>query len=111
MELACRPRVEVAIASDEPADGEVVDDILRLPHVVLDSVDPLPQRVVLEVQQLEASVHVPNKAGDAHGQLVVAQGDGVSGQTAELLGDVGQGEEVLLDGDVEGIFVLEVDGD
>ena len=39
------------------------------------------------------------------------EGDGVGGQGRQVLRQVGEGEEALLDGDVEGIAILEVCGD
>lgn len=48
---------------------------------------------------------------DAEGQVEVLEGDGVGGEAGELVGELGEGGEVLLQGDVEGVGVFEVDGD
>lgn len=79
--------------------------------MILDTVDALTQKVIFEVEDLEAGEDVLDKSGDADGEVRVAEGDGVGGETAEFLGQIDEGEEVLLDGEVEGVAVLEVDGD
>ena len=48
---------------------------------------------------------------DAEGQVEVLEGDGVGGEASELVGELGEGGEVLLQGDVEGVGVFDVDGD
>lgn len=48
---------------------------------------------------------------DAEGQIEVLEGDGVGGEAGELVGELREGGEVLLQGDVEGVDVFEVDGD
>lgn len=48
---------------------------------------------------------------DLEGEVEVLEGDGVGGEAGELVGQLGEGGEVLLKGDVEGVGVLEVDGD
>lgn len=50
-------------------------------YPVLDAVAAPPQRVVLEIENLEASVDVLDELGNLHWAVVVAQGDGVPGQT------------------------------
>ena len=42
--------------------------------------------------------------------MIVSQSDGVDGKTGELFDQVDEGLEVLFDGNVESISVLEVDG-
>lgn len=42
--------------------------------------------------------------------MIVSQSDGVDGKTGELFDQVDKGLEVLFDGNVESISVLEVDG-
>ena len=54
---------------------------------------------------------VLDEVADLNRKLVVSQGDRVDGQPGKLVSQAGDGKEVLLDGDVEGILVLEVDGD
>ncbi len=60
---------------------------------------------------METGEDVLDKGGDAEREIWVAECDGVGGQAAEFLGEIDEGEEVFLDGDVEGVAVLEVDGD
>ena len=78
--------------------------------MVFDAVDAFAEEVVLEVEDLEAGEDVLDEGGDAQGEIWVAQRDCVGGQAAEFLGEIDEGEEVFLNGDVEGIAVLEVDG-
>lgn len=47
---------------------------------------------------------------DLEGEVEVLEGDGVGGEAGELVGELGEGGEVLLEGDVEGVGVLEVNG-
>lgn len=96
---------------DQPAQGEVIDDVLDPLDVVLYGVGPLAQDVVLEVEQLEAGKEVPDEGADDGGELKVAEGDGVCGEAGEVRGQLGEGEEVLLEGEVEGVPVLEVGRD
>lgn len=78
--------------------------------MILDGVDALPHDVVLEVEQLEAREQVLDEAADAHRQRHVAHRHRVHGEPAELLGNIGEREQILFDGDVEGVSVLEIDG-
>lgn len=94
---------------NQVSQRKIVDDILHLLDVIFDSVDLAAHNVVLEVEQLEARKQVLDEGADADGEADVAQGDGVHGQTAELVREVGQRQNVFLDGDVEGIAVLKVD--
>jgi len=55
-------------------------------------------------------VDVLDELADLQRTLVVAQSHGVDGQTRELFDERDQGLQVLFDRDVEGITVLEVDG-
>lgn len=48
---------------------------------------------------------------DLEGEVEVLEGDRVGGEAGELVGELGEGGEVLLEGDVEGVSVLEVNGD
>lgn len=93
---------------DEAPEAEVVDDILDPLDVVLDGIGALAENVVFEVEQLEAGEDVLDKGADDHGQVKVAVGDGVCGEARQVLRQVGEGEEILLDGEVEGVAVLEV---
>ena len=56
-------------------------------------------------------MQVLDKGADLHGHGSVAQRHRVDSQPAEVVNNVDQAEQVLLDGDVEGVTVLEVDGD
>ena len=52
-----------------------------------------------------------DELADLQRTLVVAQGDGVDGESCQLLDERDQRLEILLDGDMEGVLILEVDGD
>lgn len=95
----------------EPPQAQIIHDILDSLDVVLDRVAALPQNVVLEVEQLEAGKQVLDKGRNGQRQGKVAVRDGVGGEARQVLREVRQGEEVLLDGEVEGVAVLEVRGD
>jgi len=98
------------VSREEVPQRQIIDNILHLLDSILDRVDPLPQDVVLEVEHLEAGVEVLDEGADPHRQLRVAEGHRVHSQAAELV-DVGdEGQQVVLDGDVEGVAVFEVDG-
>lgn len=96
---------------DQPPKGKVVHYVLDPLDIVLDGVGPLPQDVVLEVEELEAGEQVLDEGADDERQLEVAERDGVGGEAGQLLGQLGEGEEVLLEGEVEGVAVLEVGRD
>lgn len=78
--------------------------------MILDSVDAPPHEVVLEIEKLEASEQVLDEAADAYRQRHVAHRHRIHGEPAELLGDIGEREQILFDGDVERVLVLEVNG-
>lgn len=101
----CRAR-----SGDQPAQAQVVDDVLDPLDVVLDGVGPLAENVILEVEQLESGKEVLEEGADGQRQGKVAESDGVCGEAAELLRQVRHGEQVLLDGEVEGVAVLDVGG-
>lgn len=56
-------------------------------------------------------MEVHDELADLKRSRKVAQCDGVGREAGELLDQTDQGLEVFLDGDVEGVFKLEVDGD
>jgi hypothetical protein len=95
---------------DQSSQREIIHDILHPLDIVLDGISPLPQDIVLEIEQLEARKQVLDEGADDERQLEVAQRDGVGRQARELLRQVGEGEEVLLEREVEGVAVLEVGG-
>lgn len=78
--------------------------------MILDSVHTLAHNVILKVQQLEAREKVLYELADLQCQRHVAHGDRVHGEPAELIGDIGERQQILFDGDVEGVAVLDVDG-
>lgn len=68
------------------------------------------QQVILEVEQLESGVDVLDEVADLNSKLVVAQGDRVDSQAGQFIRQAGDGQQILLDGDVEFVTVLEVYG-
>jgi hypothetical protein len=53
-------------------------------------------------------VHVLNELTDLEGPLIIAQGNRVDGQSRKLFYERDQGLEVLLNGDMECVLVLEI---
>ena len=53
-------------------------------------------------------MQVINELADLERSCEVAESDRVSGEAAELFDEGDEGLEVLFDGDVEGVFELEV---
>lgn len=49
-------------------------------HAVLETVTPLPQNVILQVEQLEASEEIFDEVANLNGPFIVAEGDGVHSQ-------------------------------
>lgn len=77
---------------NQVSQRQIIDHILDLLDRVLDRVNPLPQDVVLEVQQLEPRVDVLDEVADLDGKLVVPQGDRVDGQAGQLVRQAGDGK-------------------
>lgn len=70
-ELARRAR-RFLVLWQQAAQAQIVDHILNFLDAVLDAVAALPQRVVLEVEDLEAGVDVFDELCDLQGTAVVA---------------------------------------
>ena len=112
------------LGGDQIADNQVVADVLHLLDVVLEPVAPAPERVVLEVEHLEAGVDVLDKRADQLRPLEVALGDGVGHQPGliavcqkasmadggllsyQLLDQADDGMEVLFERDVKLVLRL-----
>ena len=58
---------------------------------------------------MEARVNILDELADLQRPLVVAQGDRVDGQPGKLFDERDEGLQVLLDGDMERVLVLEID--
>lgn len=91
--------------------GQIVNHILDLLDLIFNAITPPPQRVILEVQQLEAGKQVLDELADSKRACEVAQRDRVGRKTRELLDQADEGVQVLLNGDMEGVLDLEVYGD
>lgn len=104
-------RVPLALPLDQTPQAQIIHHIFHTLDVVLDGIRPLAQNIILQVQQLEPAKQVLDECADGHRQLEVPEGHGVGGQARKLRGQVGERQEVLLDGDVEGVTVFEVGGD
>jgi hypothetical protein len=102
--------VACLLLGQQASQAEVIDHVLDLLDLVLHTVTALAQRVVLQVQNLEASVHFLNELGNLHRAPVISQSDRVSRQTRQLVEQRDQALEVLLDSEVESIAVLEIGG-
>jgi hypothetical protein len=122
------------ILGQQASQAEVVHHVLDFLDAVLDAVAALAQTVVLEVQDLEAGKDVFDELGDLRWPAVVAEGDGVAGETGlwsmlvklvdgkrrgrggnsvayQFVDEGDEGLEVLFDGQVEGVAVFEVGRD
>jgi hypothetical protein len=99
------------LCRDQIPQRQIVHHILDLLDGILDGIHPLPQDVVLEVEHLEPGMQVLDEPANLHRHGGVAQRHRVNSQAAEVVDDGNQPQQVLLDGDVEGITVLEVDRD
>ena len=53
----------------------------RHTHAVLDTVAPLAQNIILEVEQLEPREEILDEVANLNGAFIVTQGDRVDGQT------------------------------
>lgn len=49
-------------------------------HAVLETVTPLPQNVILQVEQLETGEEILDEVANLNGPFIVTEGDGVHGQ-------------------------------
>jgi len=67
---------------DQSSEAQVVHDIFHLPHFVLYAVTPSSQRVILEVENLEASMKVFDKLANHQRSLVIAQRHRVARKTS-----------------------------
>lgn len=92
-------------------EREVVHDVLHLLHIVLDTVTPAPQRIILQIEDLEAGVDILDKLADVQRPLIIAQRNGVDSQPRQLFYQRDQRLQVLLDRDMEGVSVLKIDRD
>lgn len=74
----------------QPADRQVIDNLLDLLHVVLEAVVALPQRVVLQVEQAESWVQLVDEVRYADRPVVIScchavdRQPGLEGKTTEL---------------------------
>jgi hypothetical protein len=107
--LPLPPAISLLLRQQTP-QAEVVNHILNLLDLVLDAIAALPQRIVLQVKNLEPSMHVLDELGNLHRPPVVAESDRVPGQARQLVEQRDQRLQVLLDGEVESVAVLEVGG-
>lgn len=92
----------------QPPQTQIIYHILHPLDIVLDRIRPLAKYIILQVQQLETREQILDEGGYGEGQVEVAEGDGVGGQTGELRGHVGEGEEVLLESQVKGVLVFDI---
>ena len=59
----------------QATEAQVVDHVFHLLHAVLDTIRPLSQRVILEVQHREARMQIFDEPRDRNRPLVIAKGD------------------------------------
>ena len=65
----------------QSSNGDVIDHALHFLNVVLESIEFLPQIVVLEIQETEPSTEFHEEEGDGERTLVVALGYTVNSQS------------------------------
>jgi len=66
--------LRLAAVLGEPSDGQIVNDLLDLLHVILEGVELLPQHVVLQIEKAKPRVDVVHELGNPLGTIVVAVG-------------------------------------
>lgn len=108
MDACSREHSSLLLLGQQAPQAKIVNHILNLLNLVLDAIAALTQRVVLQVQNLEPSVHLLNKLSNLHRPAVVAQRNRIPRQTRQLVEQRNQTLQVLLDGEVESVAVLEV---
>ena len=65
----------------QSSNGDVIDHALHFLNVVFESIELLPQIVVLEIQETEPSTELHEEEGDGERTLVVALGYTVNSQS------------------------------
>lgn len=76
--------------------------LLDLFQIILDRIEPLPQRIVLQIQQLEPRIQFPHESRDPQRADKVAEGDTVDGESGEFAGQGDETVEEVFDANVEG---------
>ena len=106
---ACRrEHSSLLLLGEQAPQAEIVNHILNLLDLVLDAIATLAQRVVLQVQDLEPSVHLLDELGNLHRPPVITESDRIPRETRQLVQQRDQALQVLFDGEVESVAVLEV---
>ena len=107
--LACwREHSSLLLLREQAPQAKIVNHILNLLNLVLDAIAALTQRIVLQVQNLEPSMHLLNELGNLHRPAVITKSNRIPRQTRQLVEQRNQTLQVLLDGEVESVAVLEV---
>lgn len=65
----------------QASNGQVVDHLFNLFHVILEAIIALAQRVVLQIEQAETRVQLVDEVGDTQWAPVVSRCDAVHSQT------------------------------
>ncbi len=65
-------------------------------NTYLDAIEPLPQTIVFEVQQLETGMELLDEARQADGGAKVAERDAVDSEAREVVDCIDQGVQVVL---------------
>lgn len=103
-------------------------------YTVFNPITPLPQNIILQIQQLESRKQILDEIADLHWPGVVTESDWVDSQTGlpytllakdipitgqlqgegmtdQLLNHRNQRKQILLNSEMEGILFLEIHGD
>ena len=100
---------ELLLLGQQTSQAEIVDNVFNFLDLVLDAIATLSQRIILQVQDLEAGVHILDELGNLHRPPVISQCDRVPRKTRQLVEQRDQTLKVLLDGEVESIAILKID--
>lgn len=68
----------------EASDGEIIDHLLHLLHIILEAVVALPQGVIFEVEKAEAGIQLIDEGGDVQGPRVISCSHAVDRQPRQF---------------------------
>lgn len=94
----------------QPPQTKIINHILDLLNLILNPIAPLPERIILEIQNLKPGMHILDKPRNLYRPSIIPQRDRIPGQPRQLIQQRNQTLQVLLDGEVEGIAILEIHG-
>lgn len=99
------------LQSPPPLAQTVAEHTGCLAYRVLDAIAAFSQYVILQIEQLKPGEEILDKRVDFQRTRIVSQCDRVDRQTGEFFDHGDQREQVFFDGEVERVFVFEIDWD